>query len=149
MANNIYLDHLNQQQGGNQGNQGVGMDSLKGMLNLSPDEASQMPPTQPGQEQPNITEVGQTGDQTTKPLIMAMNALNTFLSASGDRQEIVLVKSILQVLSKIVARNQAMGMQNTQEQGGQEQIQGQPGQQQVEQILGGQGQIQGQGNLGA
>ena len=124
---NPFLKILEQAKlGQGQGGMGPGMGmatQLTPGMNLNPDEASQ-PASDPSTEmtpQPAITDMGQTGDQTTRPLIQALNALNTFVGASGDQQEIRIVKSILQLLSRIIQRNQAMGLQGMQEQGQQAQ----------------------------
>lgn len=97
---------------------GAPMGGMGAGMNLNPDEASQAP-TDPSAEmapQPSITDVGQSGDQTTRPLIQALNALNTFVGASGDRQEIALAKTMLQLLSRMIQRNQAMGLKGMEEQ---------------------------------
>ena len=102
---NPFLQVLEQMKAKQQGGGATGMD-------INADEASQAPvqPEQPGTPQPSITEPGQTGDTTTKPLIMALNALNSFVAGSGDANEIRVVKMAIQLIGKILVRNQAMGM---------------------------------------
>lgn len=117
MANaNPFLDLINNRQG--QPTQGAGVNA-GGVLRLLENGASQQPQLTPGQEPPEVTQAGVTGDQT-KPLIMALNALHQFIASSGDRADIGIARSIMNVLTGLIRRNQASATQAGPEQTGQE-----------------------------
>ena len=71
--------------------------------------------SQPGQpevppEVPyGITQPGQRGDQTTKPILQAMSSLEQFITASSDREDIATIKAVLQALSGVLQKNHQAG----------------------------------------
>lgn len=117
MANaNPFLDLINR---GGQPAQGGADINAGGVLRLLENGASQQPQLQPGQEPPEVTQAGVTGDQT-KPLIMALSALHNFVASSGDKNDIAVARSIINVLTGLIRRNQASATQAGPEQTGQE-----------------------------
>lgn len=103
-------------QGGQQGGMGgeTGMPSAMAAQGAIPPEGQPqngnmiMQPATPPSDQR-----GQTGD-VTKPLVQAASAIHTFLAQSTDKQDVLIGRSIIALLSQLILRDQKKAGENDQ-----------------------------------